>query len=54
MQELINKIAEQCQAFLDDSMKDSKVAHKRMRKATQTIAKLGKEFRKLSVEADRK
>lgn len=42
-----------CQSFLDDSAKDSKAARARMRKATIMIAKLGKEFRRLSIEEEK-
>lgn len=54
MKENIEKIVAECQAFIDDSKKDSKAARARMRKNTLAIAKLGKEFRRLSLEADRK
>ena len=55
MEKIQNQIAEACKAFLADAeAKPSKAAHARMRKATLTIAKLGKEFRRLSIEADRK
>ena len=54
MKEIQNQIVEACKAFIDDAGgKPSKAAHKRMRKATITIAKLGKEFRRLSLEADK-
>jgi hypothetical protein len=54
MKELENQIVELCQGFIADSAKDSKAARQRMRRATLQIAKLGKEYRKLSIEADKK
>lgn len=54
MKETIEKIVAECQAFIDDSRKDSKAAHVRMRKNTIAIAELGKKFRRLSIETDRK
>ena len=55
MNEIINKIVAECQAFVEDaSKKPTKASHKRMRRNTLAIAKLGKEFRRLSLEEDSK
>lgn len=54
MKEIKDKLVEQMSAFLADADKPTKAAHKRMRKATIEIAKLGKEFRRLSLEEDNK
>ena len=54
MKETIEKIVTECQAFIADSNKNTKAAHARMRKNTLAIAKLGKEFRHLSLEEDKK
>lgn len=53
MKEIQDKIQQACLAFVNDAAKDSKAAHARMRKATLEIAKLGKEYRRLSIEADK-
>ncbi len=53
MKEIQEKIAAICKSFIEDAEgKPSKAAHKRMRKATLEIAKLGKDFRRLSLEED--
>jgi len=49
MKEITEKIVAQCEAILADSQKETKAAHARIRKA-----KLGKEYRKESIEADKK
>lgn len=54
MEELKNQILEQMNIFISNSEKDSKSAHARMRKATLSIAKLGKEYRRISIEEDKK
>ena len=54
MNEIIEKLRGECQAFiLESQKKPSKAGNRRMRKATLEISRLGKEFRKLSVEADK-
>lgn len=54
MKDIENKIIEQMNIFIASAQKPSKAAHQRMRKATLQIAKLGKEFRRLSLEEDNK
>lgn len=54
MEKVQNQIIAACQAFIADAAKPSKAAHMRMRKATLEIARLGKEFRRLSLEEDKK
>lgn len=55
MKDIQNKIYEACKGFIADAEgKPSKAAHKRMRKATLEIAKLGREFRRLSILEDAK
>lgn len=59
MKDLSNKIAEIAQLIIDDAQKfgtdkDSKAAHARVRKYTLELEKVGKEYRKASVEADKK
>ena len=54
MEKIIEQIVAECQAFIADSEKGTKAAHRRMRKNTQNIAKLGKEFRKVSLAEDKK
>lgn len=53
MKELELKLVEACKAFIADAEgKPTKAAHKRMRRNTLLIGKLGKEYRKLSIAAD--
>lgn len=57
MEELINTIKAETEALnanLDAYAKGNKAAGRRARKATLALAKLGKEFRVLSIEADKK
>ena len=55
MENIQNQLVEIMQGFIADAQKKSnKSAHQRMRKATLAIAKLGKEFRRLSLEEDKK
>ena len=54
MKEIQDKIQMACEAFIADAQKPSKAARQRMRRATLEIAKLGKEFRRLSIEEDKK
>ena len=54
MNEIIEKIVAECNAFIADAQKPTKAAHKRMRRNTLAIAKLGKDFRRLSLEEDNK
>ena len=53
MKELTNKLVALCGQIIKDSTADTKAAHQRIRKATSEIAKVGKEYRKASVEADK-
>lgn len=53
MKEITEKIVALCDGIIKDAGKESKAAHVRIRKATLEIARLGKEYRKLSIEADR-
>lgn len=54
MEELKNQLVEQANIILESAQKDTKSAHARIRRATLAIQKIGKEYRKMSVEADRK
>lgn len=57
MEELINSIKATTEALNDNLSKyqnGNKAAGARARKATLALAKLGKEFRVLSIEADKK
>ena len=57
MEELINTIKAETEALNDNLGKyqnGNKAAGARARKATLALAKLGKEFRVLSIEADKK
>lgn len=54
MKEIIDQLKAECANFIAESEKSSKAAQRRMRKATLNIAKLGKEFRKLSIEEEKK
>ena len=52
MEKLINDIIAQCDAIKTDIVKtDNKAAAARVRKATLALEKLGKEYRKASIEA---
>ena len=54
MKQVQDQIVELMNGFIADAeKKPTKAAHQRMRAATLKIAKLGKEFRRLSVEADK-
>lgn len=50
--ELMNGLKEAAQTILNDIDKDTKASAKRVRKATLQIAKLGKEYRKLTTKAE--
>lgn len=54
MKEIKEKLIEAANAIMININKDSKAAHARVRKATLAIAKYGKEYRKMSIEADKK
>ena len=57
MEELVKKIMETELALnknMEDNLNGNKAAGRRARKATLALAKLGKEFRVLSIEADKK
>ena len=53
MKELEMQLAELGKTLAENCGKDTKAAHMRIRKATLEIAKLGKEYRKVSIEADK-
>lgn len=54
MEKIMNELAIQAGIIVAEAAKkDSKAGHQRIRKATLQIAKLGKEYRKLSIEADK-
>lgn len=53
LKELTEKLYAQAQQIIDNAAKDSKAAHQRIRRATLQIAKIGKEYRRVSVEADK-
>lgn len=53
MKEITNNLVALCEQIIKDSQAETKAAHQRIRKATSQIAKLGKEYRKLSIEADK-
>lgn len=53
--ELEQKLTELCKTILGEfGGKPSKASHSRVRKATTEFEKLGKEYRKVSIEADKK
>ena len=54
IEKLQSEIIVHMQNFMADATKPSKAARQRQRKATLEIAKLGKQFRALSLEEDRK
>ena len=54
MKEIIEKIQAECQAFIDDAnKKPSKASLRRMRRNTLAIGRLGKEFRRISIEEEK-
>ncbi len=53
MENIIKSLKAQAEIIANDIEKDSKAARKRVRKATLEIAKLGKQYRKLSIELDK-
>lgn len=53
LKELTEQLYAQAQQIIDSAAKDSKAAHQRIRRATLQIAKIGKEYRRVSVEADK-
>ncbi len=53
MEEMKNTLKAAAQTILNDIDKDSKAAAARVRKATLTIAKTGKAYRKASLEAEK-
>lgn len=54
MEETKKTLFEAAQTIINDINKPAKAAAARVRKATLTIAKAGKTFRKLSLEAEKK
>lgn len=53
MEELKNALRASAQAILNDIDNDTKAARRRVRKATLQVAKLGKDYRKASLETDK-
>lgn len=54
MKELTEQLVAQCNIILAEAAKkESKAGHARIRKATLAITKIGKEYRKASLEADK-
>lgn len=53
MKDLENRLSALCMSIAEDLGKDTKAAHARIRKATLEFAKIAKEYRKVSVEADK-
>ena len=53
MEEIKKTLLDAARTIVDDLGKDSKAAAARVRKATLTIAKAGKAFRKASLEAEK-
>lgn len=54
MKEITEKIVALCDAIKADAANETKASHARIRKCTLELEKLGKEYRKLSIEADKK
>ncbi len=54
MKKLASELAEQANIILANVDKETKAAHARIRRATLAIQKIGKEYRKASIEADNK
>lgn len=54
MEETKKALLEAAQTIVNDIDKPGKAPARRVRKATLTIAKVGKEYRKVSIEADKK
>lgn len=54
MEKITNELVAQCNLIVAEAAKKpSKAGHARIRKATLAIAKIGKEYRRLSLEADK-
>lgn len=53
LKELTEQLYAQAQQIIDNAAKDTKAAHQRIRRATLQIAKIGKQYRRESVEADK-
>ena len=54
MEKLQNEMVELMKGFIADAeKKPSKAGHQRMRSVTLKLAKLGKEFRRVSLEEDK-
>jgi len=53
MEELKKGLLEQANIIAQDINKDTKAAQRRVRRATLAIAKLGKEYRKASLAAEK-
>lgn len=54
MEEIKKTITEKCTLLIAEMQKPSKAAGRRARKLTLELKELGKEFRKLSIEAEKK
>ena len=54
MKEILDQLVAQCNVIIAEAAKkDSKAGHARIRKATLAFEKAGKEYRKVSIEADK-
>ena len=53
MNEIVKDLKAQAEIIVADIEKDSKASRRRVRKATLAIARLGREYRKKSVEMDK-
>ena len=51
---MLEKIKEKFEYFIKEAEKPAKAAHARARKASSEITKMFKEYRKQSIEADKK
>ena len=54
MKELETQLMDAAAVIVNDVFKGTKAAHQRVRKATLEIARIGKEYRKASIAADKK
>ena len=54
MEQIKQQLLEAAQVIINDIQKDTKVAAARVRKATLAISKIGKEYRKMSIAAQKK
>lgn len=54
MKDITNQLVELAKKLIEDAAKDNKAAHARVRKDTLQLSKLGKEYRRISLEQDGK